>query len=670
MSNVFVPIQTADIEWRHGAPFNKTYTDVYHSLDGALEQSYYVFVEGNDLISRWHNLPQKESSVFHIGETGFGTALNFLLTWSLWVEHAPERACLHFISCEKHPLTRDDLARVLSLWPQLMEQATQLLENYPVLTPGFHHHSFDNGRVKLTLILGDIVDCFEQLLMCGDSTLEAQLRTAYIDAWYLDGFSPKKNAAMWSPQVLNMISLLSKKGTTAATYTSAAPVKSALQQAGFTIKKKKGFGPKRHMTTAVCTTNEPLVLKSRATPWHVAPPIDNKMRSVLIVGAGLAGCFCAHVLAQRGWKVTLIDELKQAGQGGSANQQAVLFPKLSAHESPLTQFMLMAFLYAHQVYKQLQQQGAIGELNGALLLAHNEKERRAQHELQAWLAAYPELGRILDASDASKLTGVVVDKSGLFIPLSGWVDSPALCQLLIAHERISLVTSTVVSELSYTNNLWHINELTAPVVILANGPGLNRFEQTKDLPTKPIRGQMTMIAPTSKSQGLAIPLCGEGHVLPQYNARHMLGATYELGAVSAEATDIDDACNHAKLAQLSAQTNWSNLIVDHWAGLRATTPDYLPLVGPIPKTDEFSRHYSIFKVDAKRWIGEPAPYYPGLYGCAGFGSRGLTTIPLCAEWLAGLINDEISCLPNDMVQSLAPARFIRRNIARGLINSI
>lgn len=211
MSNVFVPIQTADIEWCHGAPFNKTYTDVYHSLDGALEQSYYVFVEGNDLISRWHNLPQKESSVFHIGETGFGTALNFLLTWSLWVEHAPERACLHFISCEKHPLTRDDLARVLSLWPQLMEQATQLLENYPVLTPGFHHHSFDNGRVKLTLILGDIVDCFEQLLMCGDSTLEAQLRTAYIDAWYLDGFSPKKNAAMWSPQVLNMISLLSKK---------------------------------------------------------------------------------------------------------------------------------------------------------------------------------------------------------------------------------------------------------------------------------------------------------------------------------------------------------------------------------------------------------------------------------------------------------------------------
>lgn len=668
LSNFFLPIETADIEWRNGVALNRTYDDVYHAFGGAIAQSKYVFIDGNNLIPRWHLLPQDKAVVFTIGETGFGTGLNFLGTWSLWEQYAPPQACLHFISCEKHPLTRTDLTRSLKAWPELNEQAAQLLEQYPVLTPGFHHLSFNNGRIKLTLMLGDVADCFEQLLLCGDSMLESQLRTAHIDAWYLDGFAPQKNNAMWSTHLMNILSMLSRKGTTASTYTCAALIKTALKDAGFIIEKKKGFGPKRHMLTAVFESAEPIHIKSRHTPWHIASPIKHNERSVIIIGAGLAGCFSAHSLAQRGWNVTLVEELNQVGQGGSANQQAVLFPKLSSHKSPLTQFMLSAFLYAQQVYKKMVQQGAIGELNGALLLAHNDKEQQVQQELQSWLQVYPELGRLVNQAEASTLAGVPLDKSGLHISLSGWINSPALCEMLVKHERISLITSFAVNELSYDHDLWHVNELSAPVVILANGPGINSFTQTKELPVKPIRGQMTMIAPTSKSQNLTIPLCGDGHVLPEYNLRHMLGATYELGIATLEASTLNDEQNYAKLINLSAQTDWSNTVLDHWIGIRATTPDYLPLVGPIPKIDDFSRNFAALRVDAKRWIAEPGAYYPGLYSCAGFGSRGLTSIPLCAEWLAGLINDELSCLPRHIIQSLVPARFIRRDIARGLIN--
>ncbi|VEB37391.1 FAD dependent oxidoreductase [Legionella cherrii] len=142
----------------------------------------------------------------------------------------------------------------------------------------------------------------------------------------------------------------------------------------------------------------------------------------------MAGCFTAYTLNKRGWKVTLIDELGQVGHGGSANQQAVLFPKLSAYNSPLTQFMLSAFLYAARAYQRILNQAKIGELCGSLLLAYSDKEKAAQSSLHSWLAHYPELGSLVDIQHASELAGLLLDKPGLYIPLSGWINSPELCQ--------------------------------------------------------------------------------------------------------------------------------------------------------------------------------------------------------------------------------------------------
>lgn len=130
-----------------------------------------------------------------------------------------------FFSCEKYPLTKEELTRCLNLWPELIEQANELIESYPVLTPGFHHLQFAQGRINLTLMLGDAAACFQQLLICGDVELERQLRSNYIDAWFLDGFAPAKNPAMWSTDLLQIIALLSKPGTTLATFSAAAAVK-------------------------------------------------------------------------------------------------------------------------------------------------------------------------------------------------------------------------------------------------------------------------------------------------------------------------------------------------------------------------------------------------------------------------------------------------------------
>lgn len=666
MSHLFKPIVTANLDWSSDLPFSLQFNDIYHASESAIEQSRYVFIDGNNLISRWQELPQNNPDIFNIAETGFGTGLNFLLTWQLWEKYSPEHACLHYFSCEKHPLKRDDLIRCLNNWPELHPYARQLIESYPILTPGYHHISFANGKVKLTLMLGDALECFEQFLICGDSSLEDKLRSDFIDAWYLDGFAPKRNESMWSEELMSIIALLSKEHTTLATYTAAAPVKARLRQLGFVLEKKKGFGPKRHMLTAQFKKNSPIHLKKRSTPWHSEGLVKAKRKSAIIVGAGLAGCFTASALAKRGWTVTLIDELHQAGCSGSANQQAVLFPKLSAYKSPLTQFMLSAFLFASDYYRVLLQRFDIGQLNGSLLLAHDQKEQIAQQSLADWLSCYPELGVLVDEHEASDLSGVTLDKSGLFIPLSGWLNSPDLCRTLIDNEGISLLTNTPVDSIFYNGTEWEVNNYKAPVLILANGNKVSHFKETDYLPVKSIRGQMSSIPMTVSSSQLKIPLCADGHVLPGKDGMHRFGATYDLGNAIAEVKAQDDLVNHSRLMQMTAEPVWSAEMLAAWAGVRATTPDYLPLVGPVARADEFLTVYSKLRSNAKRWMPGVAPYYPGLYVCAGFGSRGLTTTPLCGEWLASHINGEQSCLPRNLIQALSPARFLRKRIVKGI----
>ena len=553
----------------------------------------------------------------------------------------------------------------MSIWPELSNQADELIDNYPILTPGYHHITFCDGRVTLTLMLGDALECFEQLLLCGESKLETKLRTSFVDAWYLDGFSPEKNESLCSNSLLKIIAMLSKKGTTLATYSATSSVKTTLREAGFLVKEKKGFAPKQEIFTAHFIPGTLCRLKVRHTPWHIDYPTTYQNKSAIIIGAGLAGAFTAHSLAKRGWQVTVIEELDEAGMGGSANQQAILFPRLSAYKSPLTQFMLSAFIYASQVYKTILNQFALGELKGALLLPHNEKEKKAQQSLASWLHHYPELGVLVGERRASVLSGLPLDQSGLFIPLSGWINSSALCRTLLNNDRITLLTGHSVDSLIFNNDNWKIHNIEAPVLILANGPKVNLFKETLHLPVKSIRGQMTVIQATAESRKLLIPICAEGHILPEVNDTHRLGATYEPAELTPASHAPDDEKNLLKLDQIAIEEIWSKQAIDHWAGIRASTPDYLPLVGQMPKAKEFITVFSGLESNSKRWIAKSGPYYKGLYVCAGFGSRGLTTIPLCAEWLAASINNEMGCLPRNLIQALSPARFLRKGIIRG-----
>jgi len=227
-------VTQADITWdEKGLPHSVAFDDKYFcELDGYAE-SLYAFCGGNQLIERFQKF---NSETFVIGETGFGTGLNFLSAWQLFEKHAENNSRLHFVSLEKFPMTVNDLQRSLSIWKNLNREAGELVDQYGRICDS-HEGQFLNGRITLTIIFDDVLNALDEM----------KRRSYAIDAWFLDGFAPSKNPEMWSPDVFKRMAAVSHKGTTLATFTCAGHVRRGLQDAGFQMQKASGFGMKRHM---------------------------------------------------------------------------------------------------------------------------------------------------------------------------------------------------------------------------------------------------------------------------------------------------------------------------------------------------------------------------------------------------------------------------------------
>lgn len=384
MSNPFIPVETAKPP-KVNSP-------------ASLAEISHAFLEANDLVNRWLALcPQK---YFCIGETGFGNALNFLSTWHAWLRYAPEEAILYYYSCEKHPLKAGDLKNYLEQWSEFDALAGELVKQYPVLTPGFHFLSLSNGRVRLILMLGEASSCFQQLLCSGDLKLDSNLECAQFDAWYLPG-----NSETLTQDLFKTIALLSRPGCTFAGFLEENAVKDNLHNCGFRINQQKQMPAGEFLEARYSASR-------RITAWHASVKREFKEKKAIIVGAGLAGAMTACALAKRGWEVRLIEQRASHAQGASGNSQAILYPQLSAFKSPLTDFMLMAYLYAVRFYQQIPSINDFADLSGILQVAYSGKERKLQSSLKNWLVLYPELASWINANEASLKAGIALSEGG------------------------------------------------------------------------------------------------------------------------------------------------------------------------------------------------------------------------------------------------------------------
>lgn len=680
--------QYAKVSWdSDGQPLSQAFDDVYFSRADGLAETRHVFLQHNQLPERFARLAPNDD--FIIGETGFGSGLNFLATWQLWQQHAPTSAHLDFISVEKYPLKAADLAQALALWPELTAFAEPLLKAYPAApVTGFHRLEFAAGRIRLTLIIDEATHGLEQLLASDHPRWRASGVT--VDAWFLDGFAPAKNPEMWRPELFGAVADLSGPGTSAATFSAAGVVKRGLQQAGFTITKVPGYGRKREMLSAVRPDTDTVMAfaekpagKRYSLPWDLLRTGAPEHRQAIVIGGGLAGCHSARALADRGFEVTVLERHAQLAAEASGNPQGVLYAKLSHESSPLGEFNLAALLYAQRHYQAFWQAGAqYGQDCGVLHLAYSPAEQQLQTQLCERLGEYESLLTPVDAQHASDIAGVPVSLGGLYFPRAGWLSPRHICARLTDHPNIRVVMGAVATELildepcaEHRDPCWQVllddgSRHQAPVVVVANAYAAQHFSQTCEQPLKAIRGQVSYLPATCASEPLNTVLCADGYLAPAHHGVHCAGASFNLGATHTDVTEADHQSNVHKLQHLGATLSWADTdpsTLEGRVGFRCATRDYLPMVGPVPRREQFLTDYGPLRKDAHANLPIAGDHWPGLYLNVGHGSRGLAYTPLCGQLLAAQICAEPPPVSRSLSRALHPARFLIRDLIRSRV---
>lgn len=689
------PSSIAQITWdEHSQPRSAHFNDIYFSKSNGLAETHYVFIEQNKLPSRWsHPL---NNATFTIAETGFGTGLNFLATWNYWRQQRPliaggNCAQLHFISVEKFPLSRQDLQKSLALWPSLTPLAQQLIDHYPPQPiNGVFRLLFDDANVSLTLYFGDASEGFQQFIPsstlgrpAADKTLLFGEQTCVIDAWFLDGFAPAKNPEMWTPKLFHAMAQLSGEQTTFATFTVAGIVRRGLQDVGFNCQKVPGFGSKREMLCGTFIPKTHVPSRAQHTPprggpahhyWHLQRTNPTPPRQAIVIGGGLAGCHAAHALAQRGIQVTLLEQHASLATEASGNQQGVVYTRLSPHNDPLSQFNLAAQIYASHFYSR-NESGfqRCGQQCGVIHLAATEKQKDHYQRLAKRFQKDGFFCQWLSAEEASLQCGVEVSSPGLMIPSSGWLSPPDLCESLVQHPGIKTRFNASVSALRYDKDTWQALDAnnqplaSSRLVVIANAHAARQFEQTALFPLKQIRGQITHVVnnPTPL-KNLRTVLCGDGYIPPAHKGILCFGATFNLESTQTILSREDQQTNVLNVKRMVACENdaFDDLVLDGRVGFRTTTPDYFPMVGPVPNPKNIHAMFAPLQHQANAPVTNPGSYYPGLYTMLGMGSRGLAYAPLTAELLASLICGNPLPLHQSLYLKLQPSRFLIRDLIR------
>ncbi|CZZ32099.1 bifunctional tRNA (5-methylaminomethyl-2-thiouridine)(34)-methyltransferase MnmD/FAD-dependent 5-carboxymethylaminomethyl-2-thiouridine(34) oxidoreductase MnmC [Enterobacter hormaechei] len=656
-------IQPANLEFNaEGTPVSRDFDDVYFSNDNGLEETRYVFLDGNHLGTRFPEHPRR---LFVVAESGFGTGLNFLTLWqafdcfrAAYPEATLQR--LHFISFEKFPLTAHDLRLAHQRWPELAHWAEQLQTQWPPAIGGCHRLILDDGRVTLDLWLGDINDLTDKL----DDSMNQK-----VDAWFLDGFAPAKNPDMWSPHLFSAMARLARPGATLATFTSAGFVRRGLQEAGFTMRKTKGFGRKRDMLVGVM--EQDLAIPAQA-PWFARRASTS--REVAIVGGGIASALLSLALLHRGWQVTLYCADEGPATGASGNRQGALYPLLSAHDPALFQFFPAAFTFARRLYDSLPV-AFDHDWCGVTQLGWDEKSQQKITQMLS-LGLPEDIAHAVTAQQVAETAGVDTGCGGIQYPLGGWLCPAELTSAAIAlgqSRGLTVHYAHKVQSLSRTAH-WELRfadgkEAQHASVVLANGHHISQFTQTASLPVYPVGGQVSHIPTAPELSKLRQVLCYDGYLTPQNpsNGHHCIGASYHRGETDMQYREADQQQNRQRLVDSFPDASWAKEVDvsegQARCGVRCATRDHLPMAGNVPDYDATLEVYQDL-ADSKE-TAVSAPVHPELFMLGGLGSRGLCSAPLLAEALAAQMSDEPVPLDRVTLAGLNPNRLWVRKLLKG-----
>ena len=432
-----------------------------------------------------------------------------------------------------------------------------------------------------------------------------------IDAWFLDGFAPTKNPAMWHVEVLASVAGLSKTGTTVATFTASGQVRRDLQDLGFAMEKIDQRPFKRSS------------LLGRFFPSPARQPVTAP-NNFNVLGAGIAGAWAARQLADLGLSVNVYDPVGIAS-GGSKMHVSALHGRLLGDETQGAEFRARAYHHALSMYKR---QPAFRH-TGALQLALTEKDLAKLQRIRQvycaqdfgspadaqseWLAyCTPDS---LDALAASQALG------GLFFTGAGVVNLPQLCRNLLDHPGIQLHHSTVDP---HEDEPW----------IIACASASRYFSLSIPLEIGDVWGQLDWIEPTASA--VRIPIVGNGYVIPTGSSTDawVVGSSYEH-----RPWDPTQASRSNVQANRRFIGDGPVVSIQHKRAARCVSSDRDPVIG---------------RLGEQRWVS------------TAHGSSGTSSAPLAATIIASDIMGWIAPVSERALNAVDPRRFVSRQARRGV----
>ncbi|WP_305597370.1 FAD-dependent 5-carboxymethylaminomethyl-2-thiouridine(34) oxidoreductase MnmC [Phenylobacterium sp.] len=585
--------------WADDGPRSRFYGDIYFSTADGLAESRAVFLQGCGLPQAWSGRER-----FVVGELGFGTGLNVAALLDLWRAHRPPGARLHVFSVEAHPLGRADAVRALAAWPELADAAQALLDQWPGRATGFHRLELPGFDAIVDVAVLDVAQALGQW-------------SGRADAWFLDGFSPALNPAMWRQEVLDLVAARSAPGARAATFTVAGAVRRGLAQAGFTIAKQPGYGRKRER------------LEAWFEPQGGAT--TSPSRRVAIIGAGVAGAASARAVRVLGGEA-VVYEAHAPGAGASGNPVALATPRLDAGLGPPARLFAQAFARAAQLYEATP--GAV-LARGVLQLAVSERDPGRFATIAASNLFEPGDLELLEPDAVGKRLGEAAPAALAMETALTIAPAAVLCAWIGGQSRVQ------VARLEATAGGWRLLGSDGETVGEADAVIVAAGAQSGDLVAgaalSSVRGQVSWAALDAPAVQAA---AWGGYAAPTVDGV-LFGATYDRGDVGLDVRDADHRRNLETLAATlpALARRLAGARLQGRAALRAVTPDRLPLAGSAGQA--------------------------GLYLLSGLGSRGFTLAPLLAEQVAALALGAPSPLPGDLAALVDPARFEARAARRG-----
>lgn len=308
-----------------------------------------------------------------------------------------------------------------------------------------------------------------------------------------------------------------------------------------------------------------------------------------ILGAGLAGISLAYELSKENASVCIIDPHGVAS-GASGVPLGLVNPATGRYASKsweaeqcyakiLANLELIQNSSPVQFYKQT---GVLRPAMEEKIVSRMKQNFTSQDWPDGWIEWKSE-------DEIKKFRpGITCVGGGVWLPIGLTVDISIYLKSFadyLAQQSIYQIYNEKYS-IEKRNDLWKLNFTTTSSIktrnlVFATGSSTINSRYWKDLPIHPVKGQLAVLEPESPLS-FRHAISASGYMTSLDTAQFVVGSTYE-HSFKDERTD-EQGLDYllGKFKKVLPHLHNSSEVVHQWAGVRASTPNRMPILGEHP----------------------------------------------------------------------------------------